>query len=387
MSIEYQNVRIVQADRTIENGCVLFEGTTITEVAEQNLDKGTTLLDGQGLTLFPGFIDVHVHGANGHDVMDATPEALRGIAEVLPEEGTTSFLATTMTQSKEAIERALTNAGAFDAESVTGAEMLGVHLEGPFIAEEKSGAQPVEHILSPAVSTFEAWRESSNDKIKMVTLAPEKEGADKLISHLRQDGIIASIGHTSATFDQAKQAVDRGVGHVTHLYNQMSGLHHRDPGVVGAAFTDPRLMVELIVDHIHSTKEAVQIAYHQITHERLLLITDAMRAKCLKEGTYDLGGQDVTVKGKQAVLEDGTLAGSILKFKEAAGRMKDHLHLSDQELLSITSLNAARELGVDDRKGEIAAGKDADFVLIDSDFNIQATWARGSLVYEREGES
>ncbi|WP_347862145.1 N-acetylglucosamine-6-phosphate deacetylase [Salimicrobium sp. PL1-032A] len=387
MSVEYQNVRVVQENRTLEKGCVLFEGTTITEVTEGNLYKGDTVIDGNGLTVFPGFIDVHIHGANGHDVMDATPEALRGIAAALPQEGTTSFLATTMTKSPEAIGNALRNAGQFDHEAAAGAEMLGVHLEGPFISEKKAGAQPTEHILLPSVSTFEAWREMSGDKIRMVTLAPEQEGAEALIRHIHHHGITASMGHTSATFEQAKHAVDLGVRHVTHLYNQMSGFHHRDPGVVGASFTDERLMVELIVDYIHSTKEAVQIAYRQLTHERLLLITDAMRAKCLEAGTYDLGGQDVTVKGKEAVLKDGTLAGSILTLTEAAGHMRDQLSLSDQEILAITSLNAARELGVDDRKGAIATGKDADFVLVDGDFRVQATWARGNLVYEKEEQS
>ncbi|SDX81943.1 N-acetylglucosamine-6-phosphate deacetylase [Salimicrobium album] len=384
MSVEYQNVRIVQTDRTIEKGSVLFEEGEIRNVSDSPLNRGDTVIDGEGLSLFPGFIDVHIHGANGHDVMDATPEALQGIAEILPEEGTTSFLATTMTQSPENIERALHNVGSFTGENVKGAEMLGVHLEGPFISGKKAGAQPVDYIREPSVTKFETYRKASNDTIRLVTLAPEEKGGEELIRHLKARGIIASMGHTDATFDEAEAAVEAGVSHVTHLYNQMSGLHHRDPGVTGAAFTDPRLMVELIVDHIHSRKEAVGIAYRQLTDKRTLLITDAMRAKCLPEGTYDLGGQDVTVKNQKAILEDGTLAGSILTLSKAASLMKKHLHLSDQELLAITSGNAAGELGVGHRKGGIAPGKDADLVVVDDEFNVHATWCRGELVYERK---
>ncbi|SIS40879.1 N-acetylglucosamine-6-phosphate deacetylase [Salimicrobium flavidum] len=382
MSIEYQNVRIVQEDRTIERGSILFDEGKIIDVADAPFHQGGTIIDGHGLTLFPGFIDVHIHGANGHDVMDATPEALQGIADILPEEGTTSFLATTMTQSSEAIENAVSNVGTFDQRGATGAELLGIHLEGPFISRKKAGAQPLDYIREPSISRFESFRNKSRDKIRLVTLAPEEEGADELIHHLNSHGIIASMGHTSATFEQAEKAVEEGVRHVTHLYNQMSGFHHRDPGVTGAAFTDSRLMVEMIVDYVHSKKEAVQVAYRQLTDKRTLLITDAMRAKCLPEGTYDLGGQDVTVKDQQAVLEDGTLAGSILTLAKAARLMKQNLALTDQELLSITSLNAARELGVDDRKGSIEKGKDADFVLVDDDFNVQATWCRGVVAYE-----
>ncbi|MFG6147731.1 N-acetylglucosamine-6-phosphate deacetylase [Halobacillus sp. B23F22_1] len=385
-SIEWTNVTIVTPEATIENGSLYVENGKITAIARHSFGGADVTIEGKGRALVPGFIDVHIHGANGHDVMDSSEEALRGMAAVLPQEGTTSFLATTMTQSNDEISKAVTNVGNYmKNEQADGlAEVLGIHLEGPFISRNKAGAQPLTHIAPPSIELFDQWNKKSGDHIRLVTIAPEVNGAADFITHVSQKGIVASVGHSDATYEQVTEAVEAGARHVTHLYNQMSGMHHREPGVVGAAFLNPKLMVEMIVDHVHARSEAVKLAYHHTKADRTILITDAMRAKCLPEGAYDLGGQEVHVKGKEARLSDGTLAGSILTLEEAASHMEENINLTLSDLARITSTNAAVQLGVDDRKGKLEEGKDADLVLLDENYNVEMTVCRGVIAYERK---
>lgn len=385
-----QNVDLVLEDGTVENGNVYIQDGKIQKIGTDEIGDAAVLFDGtdQGLTLYPGFIDVHIHGANGCDVMDGTEEALEEMSRVLPNEGTTSFLATTMTQSHERIERAVENAGHYIARQQADgrAEVIGIHLEGPFISTDKAGAQPHEHIVPPNKELFQKWQKKSGDHIKLVTLAPESDGALDFIAYLSRSGVVPSIGHSNATFQQVKEAVDHGAKHVTHLFNQMSGLHHREPGVVGGALLHPELKTEMIVDGIHVHLDAIRLAYSQKGSEHTILITDAMRAKCLPEGVYDLGGQDVHVKNGEARLQDGTLAGSILTLQEAAKRMRSINDLTKREVVQVTSENAAKQLGVFDRKGSISAGKDADLVLMDESMNLVATFCKGVISYQKGGE-
>ncbi|WJE14172.1 N-acetylglucosamine-6-phosphate deacetylase [Halobacillus sp. ACCC02827] len=385
--MQIHNVRIVTDNEVIDNGTIQIKEGKIEKVEKGTIAPQGTVIDGRGNTLVPGFIDVHVHGAAGHDVMDASREALEGMALKLTEEGTTAFLATTMTQSKEAIEKALENAGDYIKYGQTpgNAEVIGIHLEGPFINENKAGAQPVEHIIPPSATLFDKWQEVSRGNIRLVTMDPESEAGLELCRHLSSVGVTASIGHSEATFDQAVKAADHGASHVTHLFNQMSGFHHREPGIVGAAFLDKRLKVEIIADYIHVHPEAVRAAYQMIGPDRLILITDAMRAKCLKDGTYDLGGQSVYVSGKEARLEDGTLAGSILRLEEAAEKIKKAMKMSWHDFVRITSLNAAEQTGVADKKGTITVGKDADIVLLDDQTQVSMTICKGIIAYDRRG--
>jgi N-acetylglucosamine-6-phosphate deacetylase len=335
--------------------------------------------------VIPGMIDVHIHGAAGADTMDSSIEALHTIANALPKEGTTSFLATTMTQSEDAIEKALKNVGVFMSEEQEAgkAEVIGVHLEGPFISKKRVGAQPVDYVIEPSLSLFKRWQELSKRNIKLVTLAPEENGGLELIHYLKETGVTASIGHSDAIYEQVDEAIKAGASHVTHLFNGMRGLHHREPGVVGAALLRDELIVEVIADGIHVRPEMIALAYKQKTSDRMVLITDAMRAKCLKNGVYDLGGQEVHVDDEQATLSNGTLAGSILKMNDACKNILDFTNCSWESIIKMTAVNPAKQLRVFDRKGSIKKGKDADLVVLDKDFNVMMTFCRGELAYKK----
>ncbi|MFD2923270.1 N-acetylglucosamine-6-phosphate deacetylase [Halobacillus naozhouensis] len=390
-TIEFRNVTIVTETETMRSACLQVRNGKIYAISEYNIGGADIVIDGQGekWTLVPGFIDVHIHGADGHDVMDASHKALAGMASRLPEEGTTSFLATTMTQSKDHISRAVQTVGTYIKQQKVNseAEVLGIHLEGPFISQEKAGAQPLGHICLPSIEQFDQWQEESDHNIRLVTLAPEVSNGMEFIKHVSETGVVASIGHSQATYDQVTEAVRSGARHITHLYNQMSGLHHREPGVVGAAFLNKDLMVEMIVDYVHSRPEMVQLAYEHTQADRTILITDAMRAKCLPEGTYELGGQSVNVEGNEARLADGTLAGSILTLQQAVSNMSQNTNITIEELTRITSTNAATQLGIEGRKGSIAAGKDADLVLLNEEYGVVMTVCRGVIAHDRREDT
>ncbi|HET7658641.1 MAG TPA: N-acetylglucosamine-6-phosphate deacetylase [Bacillales bacterium] len=387
-----RNVTVYGETKVFERGYVRIKDGKIDEIGEEseltnryNSGEEETRFE-EGFICVPGFIDVHIHGAAGADVMDATPEALRTIASSLPAEGTTSFLATTMTLGRESIEKALVNAGRYreTQEEAGSAEMLGIHLEGPFLSPEKAGAQPIEHIIEPDVALFERWQHESGGCIRLVTLAPERNGGLSLIRHLAAHDIVASIGHSKATYEEAVDGAKAGATHVTHLFNGMSGLHHREPGVAGAALLRKELTAELIVDGIHSRPEIIELAYRMKGKDGLVLITDSMRAKCLKNGTYDLGGQTVVVENGQARLANGRLAGSVLKMKDALRNLIHFTGCSIAEAVQMGSLNPARQLKISDRKGSLAPGKDADMVILDDSMQIVMTLCRGEVAYDRE---
>ncbi|WP_165998975.1 N-acetylglucosamine-6-phosphate deacetylase [Bacillus sp. Cs-700] len=383
-------ITVFSERETIENGYIKVENGIITEIGpakqRHKSDGEKVYTFHEKVSLLPGMIDVHIHGVNGADTMDATTEALDTITQALPAEGTTSFLATTITQDAKAIERAVKNAGEYVEENQKPghAEVLGIHLEGPFLNSKRAGAQPLHAMQRPDIRVFEGWNKLAKNKIKLVTLAPEKEGGLELVRYLTDRGVIASIGHSDATYEQVMEAVKCGATHITHLYNGMKGLHHREPGVVGAALLNEQLKTEVIADGYHVRPEMIQLAYQQKTDAGVILITDAMRAKCLKNGRYDLGGQEVEVKDGKALLENGTLAGSVLKMKDALTNIQEYTKCSLESAIKMASENPAKQLGVFDRKGSLAVGKEADLFVRSEDGEVMMTFCKGHLAYSNE---
>ena len=346
------------------------------------------LLEGLSFTedvlVVPGFIDIHIHGANEVDVMDACCDSLRQLSKALVKEGTTAYLTTTMTQSIGRINQALESVNMYIKEdNQEGAEVLGVHLEGPFINPLAKGAQNDTHIIPPSVDVFKTFFEKSGFHIKVVTIAPEVEGGYELIEYCRENGVIPSIGHTKASYKEVLKAIQSGAKLVTHCFNAMSPLHHRDVGVVGGAFLHDELTTELIADGIHVSEQAIKLLYKNKGVHQIILVTDSIRAKGLSDGEYELGGQTVYVKNGKATLRDNTLAGSVLKMNDAVSRMMRVLNISIEDVVCMASSNPAKILGVYDRKGSIEVGKDADFVVLNKDYEIIMTICKGRVEYQK----
>lgn len=375
-----ENGRIYTEEEIIERGYIIVKNDKITDVGKGDYEGALTTYDAQGQHVLPGFIDIHMHGGYGEDAMDASYDGLKHLAESLLSEGTTSFLATTMTQSDENITKALENIIEYQKQQnvLKAADIVGIHLEGPFISEHKVGAQNPAYVQRPSIEKVQQFQKTANNQIKVITFAPEVEGAHETLEALH-DQIRFSIGHTVATFDETNEAVARGAKHVTHLYNAGTPFEHREPGVFGAACTNDSLSTELIVDGIHSHPTAIQIAYKQKGNTRFFLITDAMRAKGMPDGEYDLGGQNVIVKGSEARLASGALAGSILKMNEGLKNLIQYTGDSLDNLWRVTSLNQAIALNIESQKGSLKVGKDADIVIVDDEITVQTTIKAGEI--------
>jgi len=369
-------------------GIIVEEGKIIEMVNKEELSTatltGAEVIEGKDKYIAPGYIDIHVHGGGGSDVMDGDYEAINQIAITHSHFGTTSFLPTTMTMSKDKIIRSLRSICEAVKKGTAGAEILGIHMEGPYINPEKKGAQREEDIKKISLGEFLEFNQASGNLIRLVTIAPEMPGAIGLIKYLYKQGIIASAGHTNATYAQVQAGIQAGLSHVTHTFNAMRELHHREPGVVGAALTSPELTVEVIADGIHIHPIVLKILTKIKEGEKIVLMTDAMRAAGLKEGTYDLGGQEVIVTKGQARLKDGTLAGSVLTMDKAVKNMASKVGVPLPKAIQMASFNPARSIGIDDKKGSLEPGKDADIVILNKNLETELTIVAGKIVYRRK---
>jgi len=345
---------------------------------------GTEIIDAGGGFIIPGFIDMHVHGGGGSDVMDGKHEAVEEVAATHSRFGTTAFLPTTMTMSKDKIIGSLKSINEVFVKGTRTAEILGIHLEGPYINPEKKGAQKEKDIKRASIKEFLEFNQASGNLIRIVTIAPEMPGMIDFIRWLYKHKIIASVGHSSATYEQVQKGIRAGLSHVTHTFNAMSGLNHHKPGVVGAALSSPELILEMIADGIHVLPVVVKILIQAKGIEKVVLITDAMRATSKPEGIYNLGGQEVTVTKGQVRLKDGTLAGSVLTMDKAVRNMIDMVGVSLKEAIQMATINPAKCLGVEDEKGSLETGKDADIVILDKKLKVKLTMVGGKIVYRRE---
>lgn len=371
----------------IRGKALLFDDEFRGIVEPENIsNQDSDVIDAEGLYVAPGLIDVHVHGYLGEDTSDGSEEGVRIIAEGLLANGVTSFLPTTMTVSWKEIEAALDVVRRLMPESRTqsfpGAEIIGCHAEGPFINPERKGAQAAEHILPPRADLILPHR----DVIRLITMAPEMDGGLQFIREVTsQSDIAVSIGHSSADYDLALQAIKAGASHITHLFNAQTALNHRNPGIVGAALTND-VYTELIADTFHVHQGLFGMLYH-VKQGYLVLITDCTRAGGQPDGVYSLGGQPIYVKGIECRLQDGTIAGSVLKLNEAVRNLHVFGKVPLPSAIHAASLSAARSIGVQNKKGSIEGGKDADFILIDEKCQVFSTFVRGIRKYKKEKQT
>ena len=340
---------------------------------------GADVLDASGLVALPGFVDLHVHGAVGVDVMDADPDGLRRMARFFARHGVTAWLPTTMTASARDLERALEAVAEVLGPVERGATVLGAHLEGPYLSKARKGAQ--DPALIRVAERAEATRLLDTGIVRLLALAPEVEGNRWLIAEAVERGVTVAAGHTDATYDQAVRAVADGVRHVTHAFNAMRPLRHREPGMLGAALTLPELVCELVADNVHVHPAVMRLLLQAKGPGGVVLVTDAVRATGLPDGAYQVGDRPAIHMDGAIRLADGTLAGSVLTLDRALHNLQAATGRPLAELWATTSRNAARAIGVDGAKGSLEADKDADLVLLDPDLGVVATVAEGVLVH------
>jgi len=373
------NGRIVLKDRVVENSALLYSDVIEGIVPADKLPEGVEVIDAKGGYVAPGLIDLHIHGYLGKDVCDGEEESIRTISKGLLANGVIGYLPTTMTVDMKVIRKALEVCRALKEESKDweGSAILGCHAEGPFISEKKKGAQDPKYILKPDAKFVKEYA----DIIRIITLAPEEDEDFKAISEIRRDtDVIVSMGHTSADYDTAMKSTEAGVRHATHLFNAMTPLAHRSPGVVTAALNSD-VSTELIVDTFHVNPVFYNMLW-KLKGRKLCFITDCLPAGGLPEGEYTLGGQKIIYRGIVCRLEDGTVAGSILHLNKGVWNVYTNSDIPLYECVNCASLNPATVLGIDDRKGSIEIGKDADIIITDGEFNVQKTVIGGKTRYE-----
>ncbi|HJA93649.1 MAG TPA: N-acetylglucosamine-6-phosphate deacetylase [Candidatus Eisenbergiella merdipullorum] len=335
------------------------------------------------LRILPGFIDVHTHGAYGFDTNDAEPEGLRNWMRRIPQEGVTAILPTTVTQMPDVLTAALANVAAVVRGGYEGAEILGVHFEGPYLDMDHKGAQPPEAIAKPSVEQFQQYQKAADGLIRYITLAPEHDDGFALTKYCCKTGVVVSMGHSSATYEQALMGIANGATSMTHVFNGMTGFHHRKPGLVGAAFRVRDVYGEVICDGCHSQPAALNDYFQAKGRDHVIMITDSLCAKyCPPGGGYQLGGHDVEIgeDGLARLAGTDTIAGSTLRMNRGLRILVEEAMVPFDAAVNACTINPARCLGVDDRKGRIVAGCDADLVVLKDDYEVLQTYCRGKAM-------
>lgn len=330
--------------------------------------------------IVPGFIDLHTHGAYGFDTNDGEPAGMREWMRRIPEEGVTAILPTTVTQMPEVLVKALKNAADVYEEGYEGAEILGIHFEGPYLDMEYKGAQPPEAIAEPSVEQFQMYQKAAKGLIRYITLAPEHDQNLELTRYCHKTGLVVSIGHSGATYEEAMLAIANGATSMTHVYNGMTPYNHRQPGLVGAALRVRNIYGELICDGLHSHLAAVNNFFAAKGPDFSVMVSDSLRPKhCPPGGTYDLGGHQIEVSsdGLARLKSNGTIAGSTLQMNRGLKILVEQALVPFEAALNSCTINPARCIGVDDRKGKLIAGYDADLVVLEDDYQVVQTYCRG----------
>ncbi|MBW8040089.1 MAG: N-acetylglucosamine-6-phosphate deacetylase [Planctomycetes bacterium] len=374
------NCRLFDAADDIQMVSILVEDGVIRQIGQIDADAGFDILDAQRRIAAPGFIDVHIQGAGGADVLDGTEKALSAISQTCARYGTTSFLATTVYNANGDNEH-LALAAECTGRDLGGADLVGIHLEGPFISENKRGMIQPGCICEPSMEVLDKILEMTGGHLAMMTVAPEVEGSLEIIHRLADSNIVASFAHSEADYEQTVAGIEAGISHVTHLFNAMSGIHHRSPGPLVAIFESEEITAQLIADGVHIHQSVLKFAFETLGPNRVILITDGMQAMGLPDGKYIYNGVEYESKDGAARYKDGTLIGTALGLSELLKRLISFTGCSLDVAVKTVTENPAKVLGLVDRKGSIAVGKDADLVLLDEDLSVGATIVGGKIVF------
>jgi N-acetylglucosamine-6-phosphate deacetylase len=374
----------VLPDREVPDSLLLLEGGRIAYAGpfdEGRIPERAEIVDAAGLLVLPGLIDTHVHGTHGDDVMLHGAEGIRRISARFPEYGTTAWLPSTISARHPELVAAVRWCVEAQQNPTDGAEIVGLHVEGPYVNIKRKGAQPAAGVRDPDFDELKELLEAAEGQIRVMTLAPEIPGGLELVRRLVDEGIIASMGHSDATYDQALEAIAAGATHATHLFNAMPPIHHRDPGLITACLNEPEVLAEVIPDGVHLHPHIVRLALRCKGPDRAALITDAFSATGLPDGVHTLGPHTVHVHGPLCTLADGTIAGSIITMNVAVRNAIRFAGVSLVDAVRMASLVPARVAGCADRKGSLEPGKDADLTLLESEFRCVCTWMRGRQVF------
>lgn len=384
-AVQIIHVRIATETGVIENGSLLVDKGRITAIRREasEIAGETTIIDGEGKLLIPGMIDVHIHGANGYDMMDGTTRSIQEVSQTSAATGCTSFLATSVTSDMETLLRMIDKVKEVAGQE-EGALIAGIHAEGPYLNVKRKGMQNETHLRHPDLSEMGLILERAGSLLKMVTIAPELPGGMELVSCLHKKGIVVAIAHSDATYEEAKEAFRLGASHITHCFNGMRPIHHRDPGLIVAAMEEQKVSLQAIVDNVHLHPAIVRLMHRVKGPDGIVLVTDALQAMGLGDGEYVFGGHQVTVRNGIAQLKDGTLASSTVTMNEAL-RNTVELGIPLQDAVMMASTTPADVLGLTN-KGRIAEGADADLVLLDDQFEVEWTMIGGKIIFEKEKE-
>lgn len=371
-----KNVKVFTEDKTFEDGEIVIRDGVISEEKE---DAGE-VIDGEGCYAIPGLIDIHFHGCKGYDFCDGTKEALQEIAKYEASVGVTAISPATMTLPTEQLEEILSTAAEYKKEASDGADLIGVNMEGPFISKEKKGAQDATYIVPCSKDIFHRFQTAAQGLVKYIGIAPEKEGALEFVEQVK-DEVNVSLAHTNAGYDDAKAAYDRGADHAVHLYNAMPPFTHRAPGVVGAVADSEHVTAELICDGVHIHPAVVRATFKMLGADRIILISDSMRATGMPDGEYTLGGLAVNVVGNRATLvSNGALAGSATNLLDCMRTAVKEMGIPLETAVACATMNPAKSLGEYDKYGSITPGKKGNVVLLDKDLNLKAVIKDGKRI-------
>lgn len=365
-----KNAKVYKEDHTFEIKDIYVNNGRFCESSDDD-----EVIDAKGLTAIPGLTDIHFHGCVGHDFCDGTFEATQAIANYQASKGITSICPATMTLPEETLAGICKEASTYNSEE--GAMLMGINMEGPFVSLAKKGAQNGSYLRKPDIDMFRRLNKLSGGMIKIVAIAPEEEGAMELIKELKDETIL-SIAHTTADYDTAMKAFEAGANHVNHLYNAMPSLHHREPGVIGAA-ADSDCYVEVICDGVHIHPSVIRMTFNIFGDDKIVLISDSMMATGLTDGNYSLGGQAVTVVGNRATLDSGTIAGSATNLMDCL-RVCVSFGIPLESAVKCAAENPAKQIGIFDQVGSITPGKFANFVLLDKDLNTVSVFVKGKKI-------